>query len=88
MDLRQHRPQTMIAEVAPEAWERISCGDGANGRPLNDCAVVEVRPLRVPTAGTVFNQRHGRDRLLPLFRSRCQCDLGPKRVCDQLCQFR
>ena len=51
MDLRQRRAHTVIAEVAPQAWQRISCGDGAHGRRLYDWAVVDIRPLRDPRYG-------------------------------------
>lgn len=36
MDLRQRRAHAVIAEVDPNAWQRISCGDGAHGRRLYD----------------------------------------------------
>ena len=51
MELRQRRAHTVIAEVAPGAWQRISCGDGAHGRRLYDWAVVDIRPLRDPRYG-------------------------------------
>jgi SRSO17 transposase len=51
MELRQRRAHTVIAEMAPDAWQRISCGDGAHGRRLYDWAVADIRPLRDPRYG-------------------------------------
>jgi SRSO17 transposase len=51
MDLRQRRAHTVIADAAPTAWQRLSCGYGAQGRRIYDWAVVDIRPLRRPEAG-------------------------------------
>jgi hypothetical protein len=51
MELRQRRAHTVIAEVDPDAWHRISCGDGAHGLWIYDWAVAEIRPLRNPRYG-------------------------------------
>ncbi|WP_344869565.1 IS701 family transposase [Amycolatopsis ultiminotia] len=51
MDLRQRRAHAVIADVAPVAWQRLSCGDGAHGRRIYDWAVVDIRPLRRPEVG-------------------------------------
>lgn len=46
MELRQRRAHTVIADVPPTRWQRLSCGDGAHGPRLYDWAVVDIRPLR------------------------------------------
>ncbi|MDH6283994.1 IS701 family transposase [Prescottella agglutinans] len=46
MELRQRRAHTVIADVPPTGWQRLSCGDGAHGPRLYDWAVVDIRPLR------------------------------------------
>ncbi len=51
MDLRQRRAHAVIADVDPAAWQRLSCGDGANGQRIYDWAVVDIRPLRRPEFG-------------------------------------
>ncbi|UJW36796.1 IS701 family transposase [Saccharothrix sp. AJ9571] len=51
MDLRQRRAHAVIADVAPAAWQRLSCGDGAQGQRIYDWTVVDIRPLRRPEVG-------------------------------------
>lgn len=51
MGLRQRRAHSVIAEVDDDAWQRLSCGDGAHGRRIYDWAVVDIRPLRRPEVG-------------------------------------
>jgi SRSO17 transposase len=46
MDLRQRRAHAVIAELAEDQWQRLSCGDGAHGQRLYDWAVLDIRPWR------------------------------------------
>lgn len=51
MDLRQRRSHSVIAEIDQDAWQRLSCGDGAHGQRIYDWAAVDIRPLRRPEVG-------------------------------------
>ncbi|WP_435876000.1 IS701 family transposase [Saccharopolyspora shandongensis] len=46
MELAKVRVDRLVAEVSDDAWERLSCGDGAHGPRCYDWAVVDIRPLR------------------------------------------
>lgn len=51
MQLRQRRAHTVIADLDASAWQRLSCGDGAQGPRVYDWAAVDIRPLREPGRG-------------------------------------
>jgi SRSO17 transposase len=51
MQLTKVRADRVIAELAPQAWVRLSCGDGAHGQRIYDWVVVDIRPLRDPAKG-------------------------------------
>jgi SRSO17 transposase len=51
MQLTKVRADRVIAELPAQAWERLSCGDGAHGPRIYDWAVVDIRPLRRPDWG-------------------------------------
>lgn len=48
MQFRQRRAHTVIAELGASAWQRLSCGDGAQGPRVYDWAAGDIRPLREP----------------------------------------
>jgi SRSO17 transposase len=52
----------VAAATAPEAWRRLSCGDGAQGQRLYDWAYVPLRPaLRPGWVHAVLIRRHPRE---------------------------
>jgi SRSO17 transposase len=49
----------VAAALAPEAWQRLSCGEGAQGQRLYDWAYVPLRPaLRAGWVHAVLIRRH------------------------------
>ncbi|WP_443029647.1 IS701 family transposase [Spirillospora sp. NBC_01491] len=46
MRLAQERAHHLIAELKPDGWQRLSCGDGAHGPRVYDWAAVDIRPWR------------------------------------------
>jgi len=40
----QHRVDALLAAQGPEAWQRLSCGEGAQGARLYDWALIVLRP--------------------------------------------
>ncbi len=51
MQLGQARAQELIAELPEQAWQRLSCADGAHGPRVYDWARTDIRPLREPGTG-------------------------------------
>jgi SRSO17 transposase len=43
---RQVAVSAVVESLAPEAWQRLSCGDGAQGERIYDWAAVPLRPSR------------------------------------------
>ncbi|WP_425573579.1 IS701 family transposase, partial [Nocardiopsis rhodophaea] len=46
MNLGQERAHRLIAAIPEQAWERLSCGDGAHGPRVYDWARADIRPWR------------------------------------------
>lgn len=51
MKLTQKRVHHLIDELEEDAWQRLSCGDGAHGPRVYDWVAVDIRPLREPGVG-------------------------------------
>ncbi|GAB2509288.1 SRSO17 transposase [Nocardiopsis aegyptia] len=51
MDLGQDRARRLIAGLPDQAWERLSCADGAHGPRVYDWARADIRPWREPGKG-------------------------------------
>lgn len=44
----QHHADALVAAQSPERWQRLSCGDGAQGERLYDWLFVVLRPAEQP----------------------------------------
>jgi SRSO17 transposase len=51
MQMTKVRVDRLVDEVPAQAWERLSCGDGARGQRIYDWAAIDIRPLRRPDWG-------------------------------------
>lgn len=51
MDLGQERARRLIADLDEQAWERLSCADGAHGPRVYDWVRADIRPWREPGKG-------------------------------------
>lgn len=51
MRLQRRRAHTVIADLDASAWQRLSCGDGAQGPRVYDWAAAPIRPIREPGRG-------------------------------------